>query len=335
MNSEAKQNDETRTQLSTEIQQLREKLDDKLIENKTNNLTDFDKLLRDSDQAEYFTLKNDLEDKNTKISLLEHDADQKNELIETLKSEIELKETQLNESSRREKEFEEKYTDTRHKLYELESQIEDAEQVIIQLKFELDSKSTVETSLRSDTDLLHDKLNEFSVQLKEKISEIEFLNKENNALQERVNSDESKLNLATEDMAKHKHKCDQLLSELDSKNDEFSKFENLIKSKEIELNEINKKLVIRDQIIRDKVKECETCRYDLNDLQIKYNTLGSTTDERIKSLTNELDSLSIEKNKIYNELVELAEKHDQCAVKSIAKILFLFCFLISSVKFSD
>ena len=272
-----------------------------------------------------------MEDKNTKISLFEHDLDQKNELIESLKSEIELKESLLDESKKRETEFEEKYTDTRHKLYELESQIEDAEQVIIQLKSELDSKSTVETSLRSDTDHLNDKLNELSAQIKEKINEIEFLNKENNALQERVNSDESRLKLATEDVIKHKQKCDQLLSELDAKNDEFSKFENLIKNKEIELNEVNKKLVVRDQIIRDKVKECEICRYDLNDLQLKYNTLGSNTDERIKALTSELESLSVEKNKIYNELVELAEKHDQCAVKSITKLL-IFIFKLTNFK---
>ena len=60
LNSEAKQNDETRTQLSFEIQQLRDKLDDKLIEtekkeslsenhdnDQVKNLTDSDKLLRD------------------------------------------------------------------------------------------------------------------------------------------------------------------------------------------------------------------------------------------------------------------------------------------------
>ena len=38
-----------------------------------------------------------------------------------------------------------------------------------------------------------------------------------------------------------------------------------------------------------------------------------------------------EKNKIYNELVELAEKHDQCAVKSITKLL-IFIFKLKNFK---
>ena len=276
--------------------------------------------MRDS---EYFTLKSDLDDKNTKISLLEHDLELKNELLEALRTEIEKKESQLDESTRREKEFDEKYTETRHKLYELESQIDDYDLLIAQLKSDLDSKNTVETGLRSDSDKLHDKLNEFDAQLKEKINEIEFLNKENNSLQERVNSDEVQVKLAAEDVAIHKHKCDQLMLELDAKSNEFNKFENLIKSKETELNEVNKKLMLRDQIIRDKVKECETFRHDLNDLQAKYNALGSSTDERIKKITSELDSLTTEKNKIYGDLVELSEKHDQCAIKSMFKMFML------------
>ena len=117
-------------------------------------------------------------------------------------------------------------------------------------------------------------------------------------------------------MINHKLKIEQLTKELDVKNNEFKNIENLFNNKQEELIEANKKLSFKDQLIRDKVKECEACRQDLNDLQEKYNTLGSSTDDKIKKMTQQMEALSSEKDKIYHELVDLAEKHNQCEVKS-------------------
>ena len=78
------------------------------------------------------------------------------------------------------------------------------------------------------------------------------------------------------------------------------------------------------------MKECELCRRDLNELKDKYSALNSSTDDKLKKMNDEIDSLSAEKDKLYNELVDLSDKHNQCASKSIKhffdKILKLFNF---------
>ena len=240
LNSEAKQNDETRTQLSFEIQQLRDKLDDKLIEtekkeslsenhdnDQVKNLTDSDKLLRD----EYKLVKNDLDEKIKQISKLELDLEFKNQTINQLKTEIDLKQTQLNESTQNEREYNDKYVETNFKLNELGKQIDDYEHVITELKTDLDSKKAIEFNLRTDSTRLNASLNDFSAQLKDKLSEIEFLNKENNALQERINTDEAKNKLLTNELQQHKHKIELVNIELSTKTLEFNKFETLIKTK--------------------------------------------------------------------------------------------------------
>ncbi len=321
LNIEAKQNDEAKNQLVYEIKQLKEQLDLKLLEEKSDlsqnklsngenifdkkseekcsikdtadlyaikNLTDADKLLRDENIA----LKSELEKRDETISKLQADLHQYFSQISENKKLMEIKDKKLDDMVLKESSNSSKLNDAEKKITEMKKLIADNELSFNKLKQDLDFKVTIENELRSENKRLTINLNDLNGQLKEKISDLDFLNKENNTLQERINTDGLKIQKLEDDWKKLKNKLSETNSQLEVKN--------------MEINQLKSKELNRDKNI---FKENEKIRTELFTLQAKQAELLSKHDEAIKELQEELKKNVTEKDKLIEELSELKSKH--------------------------
>ncbi|RNA11090.1 hypothetical protein BpHYR1_054377 [Brachionus plicatilis] len=306
LNSEAKENEEIKGQLSSEIKQLKMQLDQK-IDNKSNkedsnrNLTDSDKLLRD----ECHRLRLELESKNESLQQLRSELKLNlNQLNETKKM-MELKETRLIDLEQNEDFLNKCLDDTRNKLDHAKQKIDDYDTDMANLRNEINTKVSSEAELKIEIKRLNTKINDLSSQIKEKMSEMEFLNKENNALQERINFDEQKIKTSEEDMKKLKFKIDDLQRDLDLKSDEVAKLEKVIKLKENEFGDMNKKLTWKEQLVKDKLDQFEKNKKELAELHKKMSNLVATHQDKVGHLNHEIERLNKEKDKVNQELDEI------------------------------
>ncbi|CAF0782220.1 unnamed protein product [Brachionus calyciflorus] len=311
LNIEAKENEEIKTQLAAEIKQLKMQVDNKISndnldktikkEDSNKNLTDSDKLLRD----ECNKLRAELDNKNESINKYQSELKSNFAQLNELKKMIEIKEAKYNDSIQNEAFLNRSLDDTKNKLYLLNGKLEEYEQSLANLKLELSSKVNIEAENKIENKRLNSKINDLNSQIKEKMSEIEFLNKENNALQERLNSDEQKIKNSEDDMKKLKFKMDDLQRDLDLKTQEVVKLEKLIKSKENEFGDMNKRLTWKEQIVKDKLEQFEKNKKELHELHKRYAELSANHEDKLNSLNKEVQRLNKEKDDLSQNLDDL------------------------------
>jgi chromosome segregation ATPase len=272
------------------------------------NLTDADKLLRD----EYKLLKIDLDDKNDIIAKMQTELQQNFSLINEIKKTVEIKETNLNESLKKEKLINEKLEETSKKVVTLNKKIDEYESAFVQLKNDLVIKKDIEKELQGDNQRLNAKINDFSSQLKEKMSEIEFLNRENVSLQERINADEKRISLIDTEKNDLKQKLANLKTDLDKKSTELNKFDSLVKSKEIELGKTNKLITNKEQAVQKKLEEFEKNKIELSELRTKYDDLRLNLEDKVSILNKEIERLNKDKEQLFQDLNDIKAKHSHC-----------------------
>jgi chromosome segregation protein len=247
------------------------------------NLTDSDKLFRD----EYKIIKLELDEKTTTLARMQIELQHNFSSMNEFKKLYEIKETQLNESIKREVTLSENLNETNEKCISLSKQVEEFERQVKQLRNEIDVRANVEKDMRADSQRLGEKIIDINLQLQDKLSEIEFLNRENNALQERINSDEKKLRSANDEINKMKQSLDRL-------SNEYTEMSHLLKNK--------------DATTKNKLEEFEKTRQDLSSLQKKYSELTQNLDSKVTSLTSEIDRLKKDKEKLSEDLLNLKNK---------------------------
>ena len=142
---------------------------------------------------EYKLLKIDLDAKNEAIARMQAELQQSVAFATETKKSAELKEASLDESVKKERALGEKLDESSKKIATLTKKLDEYELSFKQLKSDLDVKKDSEKELQGDKQRLNVKIDDLGLQLKEKVSEIEFLNRENNSLQERIDVDEKKL----------------------------------------------------------------------------------------------------------------------------------------------
>ena len=239
-----------------------------------------------------------------------------------LRKQIEVKENSLSESVRNESSLSQKLAETSEKLYVLNKKLEEQETSLKKLKVDFDCKTKLELELKADNQKINTKLSDFSAQLQEKLNEIEFLNRENNTLQERVNLDEAKLKANETEITKLKYKIDDLNCDIDFKNNEMAKIESLIVSKETEIGDFNKKLNSREMTIKWKLEEFERNRKELDSLRIKYVELSESMGDKVTGLSKEIDLVNKEKEQLQAELSELKCQNEKCIGKFFTNAIF-------------
>ena len=77
----------------------------------------------------------------------------------------------------------------------------------------------------------------------------------------------------------------------------------------------------KDFLAKDKLEESERSRKELQTLQDKYASLSSTLDNKVNSLNSEIERLNKDKEKLFQDLVDLKAKHTSCNVTN-RKYLF-------------
>lgn len=362
LNTEAKQNEESKNQLSDELKQLRQQLDDKLKEinkiksnenekdatataggtkqhdeigadelklsaKKTENvaddtckteldmeaiknLTDADKLLRD----EYKLLKGELDQRNEMISKMQEELQTNFSSTNELRKLLDIKETRIKELMDSEVTLNAKLTDSDSKIAELNKKVQEYDTSMKKLKDDLDFKLNLEKDLRTDRQQMTDKLTNMNAQLRDKMCEIEFLNKENNLLQERVNGEDERFKAVQNELDEAKASSDRLTKEVQAKKAEIERIENIVRKKEAEIGDLNQRLLKKEFLAKDKLEESERSRKELQTLQDKYASLSSTLDNKVNSLNTEIERLNKDKEKLFQDLVDLKTKHTSCNV---------------------
>ncbi len=261
------------------------------------------------------TLRFELNEKKQIIATMQAEYKQQTLKIDELKKQIEAKAKSLSESQRAESSLNQKLAENTEKLNSLNRKLEESEQVYRKLKLDFDNKLKSEIDLKTENQRINTKFSDLSNQLKEKLSEIEFLNRENNTLQERVNLDEAKIKTQDEQIQKLKFRIDDLNFDIDVKNNEMAKIESLILSKETELGDFNKKLTNRELQIKWKLEEFERNRKELDVLRVNYADLNTKMNDKVNGLTKEIEALAKEKDQLNAELSELKTEHEKCMSK--------------------
>ncbi len=270
------------------------------------NLTDNDKILKDDCKI----LKKELDSKNDEILEMENEIRELKLNIDEYKQQITLKDDQIDKVKLElNSEYTMKISDLSLKLTKVLKQCEFEENENIRLKTDLEIRFHQEQILKENLEKLNVKNDGLNVQMNEKISEIEFLNRENNSLLERVNLDDKRINLANNELENYKNKILNLNSQLEFKLQDVARLEHNLKSKENELCNLNLKLNIKELDIKHKLDECDSHRLELNSLEAKYIILSTDLDSKVDELTKEIDRLKDDKEKMYLDLQELRAKH--------------------------
>ena len=302
MSKENKENEMRNSNLVDEINQLKEKLNDKLKKEELDKSDDNIQVFK-SQSDEFHQLKNELELKNNEIQDYENEIKELNLSLNEYKIQINLKDNQIDKIQlEMNSDFNAKLTEINLKLLKALKQVEIDETENAKLKREIEAKSKQEQELRDKLEKQSGQHENFSFQLNEKISEIEFLNRENNSLLERANVDEKRLNIANSELENYKNKVLNLNSQLDLKINEIMKFENIFKNKDTEIACLNLKMNVKEIDLKHRTDECEM-------LQLKYQNISSDLDSKVNELIVEIERLKSDKEKLSADLYELRAKH--------------------------
>jgi chromosome segregation ATPase len=282
---------------------------------------------------EYKTLRFELNEKKQIIASLQGENKQTVSKIDELKKQIETKERTLADAQRNEASLSQKLTEAGERLSTLNRKLDDSEQAYRKLKLDFDGKLKTEAELRAESARIGGKFADVSAQLKEKLGELEFLNRENNTLQERITADEAKIKTSDEQIKKLKYRIDDLNFEVDSKNNELAKIESLILSKETEIGDFSKKLNNRELQIKWKLEEFERNKKELDALRINYADLMANMNDQVTGLNHEIEALGKDKDLLQIELAELRSEHDKCLRNKEFYLFFINHCFAKSISF--
>ncbi len=317
--------------MSTEIRQLKTKLDETLYSAKSTpsndysssnefgkhsadteakldttkdqienikNLTDADKLLRDENKL----LKIDLEEKSTQLDKVSTEMNRNVMLMTQLRTQVASKEAQLEEAFKKEKTLKVKLDESAKQVNELSKKIEVNEQNLQKLKEEINAKNKIENSLVEEAESLNEKLKDMGEKLKERTSEVDRLAEENKYMKDKVGTDANRLKTFEEDLTFHKSQISSLNRDLDSKNAEICKIEAQLKAQEAEIKKNGLKVTSVEKSIKSKMDEVSSDREDLVELQKKHSEESKEWENKVGSLTREIDRLNSEKEKLSQAL---------------------------------
>jgi chromosome segregation ATPase len=151
-----------------------------------------------------------------------------------------------------------------------------------------------------------------SQQVQEKASEIEFLNRESNALLERANTDETRAAEAERETGELRSRLALLQADLDKSRAEVTRLEALASSsgrntpqRSWTTTTSGVKMTARQLDEFDKTKK------ELADLKDRYTDLSDSLGSRVVGLTAEIERLNKDKEQLQGDLVELREKYER------------------------
>lgn len=148
-------------------------------------------------------------------------------------------------------------------------------------------------------------------QVHEKASEIEFLNRESNALQERINSDELRCKRYEHEVNELRAKLEHVQSDLEKSKAEISKLEAQSKHPSPHRSWTNSTNVVK--MSTRQMEEYERTRKELNDLKERYAELSESLNGKVCALTKEIDRLNKDKEQLSTDLAELRMKYEKAA----------------------
>ena len=79
-------------------------------------------------------------------------------------------------------------------------------------------------------------------------------------------------------------------------------FEKKLDQKQTRVNELSMKIIEKEDLLENKVKECQRHRLELRELEGKYYNLGKQLEEQIISMSKEMDKLKVEKEMLRFDL---------------------------------
>lgn len=134
--------------------------------------------------------------------------------------------------------------------------------------------------------------------------EIRTKNDENQNLRKTIDEEKRK-NLSLTDEIKH----------LEQLRQSIVVFEKKLDQKQTKLNEFSNKIIEKDNLIENKVKECQKHRIELKDLENKYSQLGKQLETQINDLTKQIHKLNLEKETLKNDLDSLRLSQQNVSLK--------------------
>lgn len=150
--------------------------------------------------------------------------------------------------------------------------------------------------------------------MQEKASEIEFLNRESNALQERANSDEIRCKRVESDAAELRAKLEQVQVELEKSRAEVSRLEAASVATQTSRSsgrQWTTATTPTSGVKRQQADELDKTKRELAELRDKYNELlGENVSGKIGTLTNEIARLNKEKEQLAIDLADLRSKYE-------------------------
>lgn len=153
-----------------------------------------------------------------------------------------------------------------------------------------------------------------SQQVQEKASEIEFLNRESNALQERANSDEVRCKRVEANAAELRARLEQVQVELEKSRAEVSRLEAASVATQTSRSSGRQWTTASTPtsgVKRQQADELDKTKRELAELRDKYTELlGENVSGKIGTLTNEIARLNKEKEQLAHDLADLRNKYE-------------------------
>jgi len=179
-----------------------------------------------------------------------------------------------------------------------------------------------------------------SQQVQEKASEIEFLNRESNALQERANADEIRCKRVETETAELRAKVEQVQNELEKSRAEVNRLE-AAAAASVATQTNGRGTSHRSwttatttsgvKMTARQVDEYEKNKKELTELREKYIELSDSVSGKVGSLNKEIDRLNKDKEQLAIDLADLRAKYER-AVDTNRMMFFSYLRILFEFK---
>lgn len=174
--------------------------------------------------------------------------------------------------------------------------------------------------------------------MQEKASEIEFLNRESNALQERANADEIRCKRVEAETAELRARLVEVQSELEKSRAEVSRLETAAAAS-VGTQTIGRAsgrqwtTTTTTGVKRQQVDELDKTKRELTELRDKYAELSESVGGQVGTLNKEIERLNREKEHLALDLADLKAKYERALEINQRKGIFNFLIFDSlSIK---
>ena len=198
--------------------------------------------------------------------------------------------------------LEHKLSQETHQCSTLRARVDDCEHLVAELRTSLSGETRRADDALAARDELEARLGETCAQLTEKSDELESLRRENAMWLEKTERDEARVKALEKEAFKLRFLIDDLNRDLEMKNAELARYESLVRSKELELGDVNDKLVSKEHMFRSKLEDYEKNRADLAALRLKYSELGASLNEQLSALNKHIAALTADKQALADQL---------------------------------